>query len=1098
MTVLFTDLVGSTEMRRLVGDDQADELRREHDDLVRQAIADHHGLEVKGTGDGLMVVFPAAAEAVGGGVDIQKAVHRFNLGSDPPMGVRVGLSAGDVAWEGDDCFGTPVVEARRLCDAAQEGQILASDIVRALAGSRGGHELVPVGELELKGLGAVAAWSVRWEPDAKQSFPFPPALTGEEQVALVGRELELEQLEVAWKESAGGATRLMLVSGEPGVGKTRLTSEAARVAHARGAIVLFGRCDEELGIPYQPFLEVISTYAARCPTEVLVQQVGSYAGELTRLVPALTDRLGVVPNSIRADPETERFRLFEAVGALLASIARSAPLVVVLDDLHWATKPTLLLLRHLVKQRTAVALFLIGTYRDTDLDRGHPLSEVLADLRRESGVDRVALHGLDRDGVAEFLRSAAGHDLDAEALRLAATVHEETEGNPFFVGQVLRHLVESGSIVNEDGRWVRAGDALGIPEGVREVIGKRLSQLGPETNEILAVAAVIGREFDARLLAEAADRPLEEVLDAIEEAEDRHLALSEADRPGRSAFTHALVRSTLYDEIPTTRRLRWHRSVARALERQAAAGDVRLDELALHFCEAAALGDVERAIHWSTAAAEAALARLAYEEAARYYERAVSALDPDVAAQRETACELRLALGRALRLAGEREASRVVALTAAGGARECSRPDLLADAAVVIGGDRGWSEAGVVDHELVALLEEALDVLPPEDSALRARSAARLATELYFLVAEADRRNTLTEDAVAMARRLDDRVTLALVLSCAIWGSWVPGNVAERLAMADEILDIALALGDRSLEVLAHTWSINCHAELGDRPGFDRAVAAEREVVDELRRKEDLWAVLVHEACQALVDADLGEAERLADEALTLGQSLSILTSVQMYGVHNLSLRRMRGGLEEVVPVVRAMVEEYPLVPAWRCGLALLYRDLGWLDDARGELEILAAGNFTDLPMDANWKVGVAIIAVVAATLGDAPRAEDLYPRLLPYADSMVTAGMPADVLGSMHLPLAMLAATVDRWDDAREHFEAAVAANDRFGVKEWSALAALRIRAGTREAHRHGRRPSDVGAEPRTRRNPRDDSHRWNGRHHRVGARWLTAHSMR
>ena len=347
-------------------------------------------------------------------------------------------------------------------------------------------------------------------------------------------------------------------------------------------------------------------------------------------MPSLAARFASLPEPMRADPETERYRVFEAVTALLSAIAADGPVLLVVDDLHWAARPTLLLLRHVVRQRAAERLMVVSTYRDTDLGRGHPLSEALADLRREPEVERVVLRGLDEAEVVEMVSTAAGHELDGEALEFARAVHAETEGNPFFVGQVLRHLSETGAIRIEDGRWVISDRRrVGIPEGVREVIGKRLSQLGDDTNDVLSVAAVIGREFDSRLLTEASGLDPDRVLDALEEAEASRLVIALLGRDDSRTFAHALVRSTLYEEIATTRRLRIHRRVAQALEARAARGVPCLEELAHHSCEAAALGDVESALRWSRAAAQAAFDRLAYEEAASHYERALDVLDPD-------------------------------------------------------------------------------------------------------------------------------------------------------------------------------------------------------------------------------------------------------------------------------------------------------------------------------------------------------------------------------------------------------------------------------------------------------------------------------------
>ncbi|MFN8037533.1 MAG: AAA family ATPase [Acidimicrobiia bacterium] len=1046
VTVVFTDLVGSTALAQLLGDDAADEMRREHDRLVRVATAEHGGTEVKALGDGFMLVFGAAAEAVSAAIAIQRAVDRFSRRARVPIQVRVGASAGDVAWENDDCFGTPVIEASRLCGAADAGQILVSDVVRLLAGSRGGHRFSPLGALTLKGLNdPVNASGVAWDAAADAGLALPSALGVEGQVHFIGRAAERERLAVAWKNAETGTRRVALVSGEPGVGKTRLAGELARGAHGGGAIVLYGRCDEDLGVPYQPFVEAFRPYVAWCPADALAEHVAPFGGDLARLVPQLAERLPHLPDGLNADPETERYRLFDAVTSFLANLAATAPVVIVLDDLHWAAKATLLLLRHLTRAEWSGPLMLIGTYRDTDLSRTHPLAEMLADLRREAGVERLALHGLGVDEVEQFVTAAAGYALDDEAVQLARLLHDETEGNPFFMGQVLRHLVETGAIVERDGRWVRAGTTeLGIPEGVREVIGRRLARLGPATNDVLAVAAVIGRDFDTDVLSVAAGTDVESVLDALEEGEVARLITSSDARRGRWGFVHALVRSTLYEEIPTTRRLRLHRRIGEALEEIDV--ETHLDELAYHFAEAAALGETRNAVEYGRRAAGRALERLAYEEAANDYERALETLDPDSAADRASRAELLVELGRASWMAGDRGRAREHLALAVALAREIGRPDLLAEAAIISGGMRAWASAGLVDERLIALLEEAVGALPPDELRLRAMVTARTAAELYFLPGSTDRRRALTDEAIAMARHLDDPPTLAYVLTAAHWGMFAPGTATEREPQAREMLALAEASGDRLLEVAARGWLFTDLFELGDVQHAIEEGAREMALADELRLPELRWGALVHQACLALFRGRLDEAEQLADQALAVGEQAEIDSALQMYGVTQIALRRLRGGIEDLVPLVQALVDEYPLVPAWRSGLAYIYRELGRKDEARQQLEVLLADSSAPLPRDGNWMVADAILSLVCHLIDDKQRAAVLYDELVPYEDFVVPVGLPADAFGSTHHFLMLLAATLERWDDFERHADQALTRHERMGTPPWLATTRIEL----------------------------------------------------
>jgi tetratricopeptide (TPR) repeat protein len=1041
--VLFTDLVGSTELRRAVGDDTADDIRRSHDRVLRDAIAAHGGHEVKATGDGLMVVFDSAVEGVAAAEVMQRGVDRFSRRASAPVAIRVGLSAGDVVWEGDDCFGTPVVEARRLCDHALGGQILVGEVVRLLAGTRGGHEFRSVGALDLKGLGApLPAAEVAWHV-AGDGVPLPGPLAGAETIGFVGRVDEQERLWSAWKHSRSGERRLVLVSGEPGVGKTRLAAEVARRAHAEGATVLFGRCDEELA----------------CTPADLEIQMGPLGGDVGRLVPEVAQIVPGLSEPLRADAETERYRLFEAIAAFLEGAATNAPVVLVLDDLHWAAKPTLLMLRHLVRTANDMPLFMLGTYRDTELDRRHPLAEMLADMRRDDAVDRIALRGLDEGEVTEFVETAAERPLSPEVAELARVVYTETEGNPFFVGQVLRHLVESGAVVQEEGRWVRTAtaDRIGIPEGVREVISRRLAGLDDEANDVLAVAAVIGRDFDAELLTEASEADAERVLDVLETAEAGRLVEA---TPGRAEFTfvHALVRSTLYEEIPTTRRLRLHRRVAHVLEPRANAGDdTLLPSLARHYCEAAALGETNKAIRYATDAAEGALARLAYEEAAEVYERAIAVLEPRSADDRAHRGVLLLGLANARSAAGDRRGARQTALEAVQHGRDAGDPDLVADAVIEFGGVRVWTDAGVVDEEMVALCEDALGLLPAGDSLRRAMVSARLAGELYFLPEAIERRRALTDDAVAMARRLDDPAALSYVLGSAHWGTWAPGTTRERLSIAEEMLQLARQAGNRGREADAAQWAFGDLMELGDIERADEMLGVEQTIAAELHHPDHLWTAGVHQCTRMLMEGRYEDAARLADETLAHGQAARSETAVMMYGVEQFEQARARGGVEALEPLSIGMVEQYPLLPAWRCALAYVHIMLERPDDVRAQMDIIAAHDFDDLPRDANWQIGVGLLILSCAFVGDADRAARLYDMLLPYREYFVMSGMPALSCGSAELFLALAAGTTGRWQLADEHFALAMERNACSGNRAWSAhgryeYVRLLIRRGERD----------------------------------------------
>ena len=312
--------------------------------------------------------------------------------------------------------------------------------------------------------------------DIGDQIPLPAQLMIGERLPFVGRDALLDELAIQFKKAQGGHRALVMLAGEPGIGKTRLAAEFARQAHADGATVLFGHCDEETLLPYQPFVEALHHVVRATSIDELHALIGHNGPELSRLLPALHDRLSELPDLMRTDPDSERFRLFEAATDLYAALAASGPVVLLLDDLHWADKPSLLLLHHLFRSSSELGLLVVGTYRDTDLDRRHPLAETLADLRRLVQYERLAVGGLAESDLTTFIDLVTGQEPPPEFARV---VHDQTEGNPFFIGEVLRHLIESGAVTVSDGEWVPmiSVEQLGIPEGVKEVIGRRLTRL---------------------------------------------------------------------------------------------------------------------------------------------------------------------------------------------------------------------------------------------------------------------------------------------------------------------------------------------------------------------------------------------------------------------------------------------------------------------------------------------------------------------------------------------------------------------------------------------------------------------------------------------
>jgi tetratricopeptide (TPR) repeat protein len=1027
----MTDLVGSTAIADRVGPEAAEGLRTEHFGLLRGALERSGGLEVKNLGDGLMVVFASAAQALTCGVAMQQAVEARNRRAGERLGVRIGVSLGEATVQDGDYFGEPVVEAARLCAAAQGGQIVVNDLVHRLGGSRDGHSFQSLGGLALKGISEpVQAFELAWEPALTTGIALPERLRELPVTAYVGRVAERERLQELWGQACAGSLRLALISGEAGVGKTRLSTHLAVEAHGEGATVLYGRCDEDLGVPYQPWVQALGHFVAEAPQAVLRAHVQRYGGEVARLTPTLADRVSELPSPRQSDPETERYLLYAAAAGLLEGAGEQEPLLLILDDLHCADSPTLSLLRHVVRAGASMRVLVVGAYRDSDLSRDHPLTALLADLHREQGVERLKLTGLETSDVAALMESAAGHELDQDGRALAREIARETAGNPFFAGELLRHLTESGAIVQEEGgRWQIVGEVsdLGLPQSVREVVGRRVERLGSDARTALSAAAVIGRDFDLDLLGTVVELPEARLLDLLDEAVAASLLQESSQRAGRFTFTHGLVEHTLYEDLGRTRRARLHRRVAQALEEQCGKepGE-RLGELATHWAAAVVSTDTAKAIHYARRAAERALAQLAPDEAVRWYQQALELHAQAAHGDRGERCELLIGLGEAQRQTGN-PAFRQTLLDAAGLAQELGDTDRLSRA--VLANTRGFSSrSGVVDSERVQALEAAAQALP-DGNPRRAQVLALLASELHY-GGEPSRCRQLAAEAIEIARAAGDEAALARTLSDASWAITAPDTLQQRQLLIDELFDLTQRLDDPRLTYITAAWRLLIGMEVGNRSQIESAMATGRAVAASVPHPSLGWAWLTAEATWSLIQGDLQASERWAIQAAEAGTAAGEPDAPIPFGVQLFAVRYFQGRLGELADQSVQIARRGDSLAGHRPGAALALIEGGREDEAR---ELALAEDLQSVPWEQGWSSAMILWAVVCARLGAVDRVGELYELLAPFSGQIAANGVA--VFGTFAWALGTLAATLERYEQAERNFAAAAEIEENLGA---------------------------------------------------------------
>ena len=1014
--VMLADIVGYSRMLERNESDFIEKFRTARESVIGPAISQHGGSIARMAGDGVLATFSSIVGAVESAVQIQSGMAGLNREDDaePNIVFRIGVHFGDIVIEEGNLHGEGINLAARLESMALPETILTTEQVAEQVNGKIAARLHFLRTQQVKNIERpVRIYEVIWQgqevASAQVGSPAhrdPPPRTS---AVLCGREEQLARMAVVLSHSAAGQSHLVLLAGEAGIGKTRLADAIAHLALDHQMLVFSGLCREDSGVPaYWPWRQILSELRRR------------FGHSMEDTPPELGELLGNDENAGRFHSSTvegsnsgqARFRLFHQVTDYLKRVSESYPLLLSLDDLHRADTPSLKLLEFVASEVANSSICILGTYRDSDVTTGHRFEETLSELARLNRYEHIKLGNLAQSEVALLSKEELGEEMDPA---LGERIFERTGGHPLYLLETIRHLHNGG-------------DSSVLPPTLRAIINQRIGTLSAEALLVLNGAAVLGRRFDLASLASVLDKDIGAIVEVLDEPL-RANQIEAMDKPGEFRFTHALIREAIYDNLPGADRLLLHRNVAIYLEDE----EAEPAEIAFHYHRAAPLGFAEKATEFSKRAAQQATRMMAYEEAVRTYQQALT-----VAKSKERAA-LTLALGSAQLAAGDSIQAASTFDRAAELAHAKDNFSMFLDAAIRL--EESLFRPGLPAQLAVRRLQAAHDW---EGATVSSQQRVQLLCALgraHAMSGEAHLLWPLQARATEIARDSGDPHLLLRCLLTA--GSSAIGNIMQHVdvssAAAREAVELARTMPNPKLrvEVLSHAIPVFLIKE--DQTGIDADLNEHGSIADTLKEPFYVYENNTLRAGLALARGDLESSEAFACAALKMANWLPGQDVEGVYGIHMFHLRREQARLRELAPVVEFFVRSNPQSAVWRPGLALVYAELGELTKCRALLDAMLREKFTAVPQDALWAATISYLCEASALIGHVEAGKVLYEIVQPYEQFNFTLP-PVVMLGSAARYLGQLAAISENWVAAEVHFELAISSNERQGFETWAA----------------------------------------------------------